>query len=315
MLLSAGGFVRLRTESHVFNTLAPRFGGLRTAAARRQALDVWIRSDCHILTGLPEGEVREIIERECRGPGDFLRLIMETMARRQGARRWAETTPDHLLHMPAIAREIPGALFIHVIRDGRDVAASMAKQGWIRPLPIDRDRPALAAAAYWRWLVERGVREGALLGDRYLEVRYEDLVESPEKTLHTIGAFIDHPLDWAEIQRVGVGSVGRPNTSFAGSSSSFIGRWRTELAPGDARDVDRMLASRLRRLGYVSEAPSPSVPLRFRSAAYTSRFAARNGIKHHTFLGRWVTDLSFFTPGSMQITPDKLPPSVGASPG
>ncbi len=78
------------------------------------------------------------------------------MTAQQGALRWAETTPAHVLHMQEIVAQIPGALFIHVIRDGRDVAASLEKQGWIRPLPPDRDRPVLAAAAYWDWIVRRG---------------------------------------------------------------------------------------------------------------------------------------------------------------
>ncbi|HEX4933112.1 MAG TPA: sulfotransferase, partial [Gemmatimonadaceae bacterium] len=214
MLLSAGGFVRYRTETHVFSALAPRFGGMRSPDDIRRALDVWLQSDCHTLTTLPADAVRALIERECRSAGDFLRLIMEEMGRRQREPRWAETTPAHLLHMREISAQIPGALFVHVVRDGRDVAASLAKQGWIAPLPVDRERPVLAAAAYWNWLVREGRREGDALGDRYLEVKYEDLVDRPQETLARIGAFIAQPLDHAEIQRVGIGSVGRPNTSF-----------------------------------------------------------------------------------------------------
>jgi hypothetical protein len=40
-----------------------------------------------------------------------VRLTMEAVARRQSVPRWAETTPDHLLFLPEIARTIPGALF------------------------------------------------------------------------------------------------------------------------------------------------------------------------------------------------------------
>jgi hypothetical protein len=307
MLLSAGDFVRLRTETHVFNVLAPKFGGLTRSADVQRAVDVWLRSDCHTLTGLSEADLRALFREECRGPADFLRRIMEAMGRQQGVRRWGETTPGHLLYMEEIARALPDALFVHVIRDGRDVAASMAKQGWVRPLPWDSERPALGAAAYWSWLVGRGLEAAPALGDRYHEVRYEDLVESPRPTLAALGEFIEHRLDLDEIQRVGIGSVAKPNSSFGSTSAGFIGRWRTELSPRDSAAVDSMLRGDLQRLGYESSSRGASMALKLRSSAYKTRFALRHLVKHHTPLGGRVTDLSFFEPGSMTLTPDKLP--------
>ena len=305
MLLSSGGFARYRTETHVFNAIGPRFGGLHTEADRRQALEVWLASGCHELSGLAADEVRSVIERECRSAGDFLRLIMEAMVKRQGAVRWAETTPAHLLHMREIKAQIPDALFVHVVRDGRDVAASLARQGWVRPLAVDRDRPALAAAASWDWTVRRGRDEGSGVGGDYIEVKYEALLDEPHQTLRRLGEFMEHPLDWDQIQRVGIGSVGRPNTSFPGAASSFQGRWRTELSAEDARDVDAMLASTLRSFGYTSDATSRPA-LASRTLAYAARFAFRDALKRRTPLGRRLTDLSFFAPGAMAVTAEKL---------
>ncbi|HMN08429.1 MAG TPA: sulfotransferase [Gemmatimonadaceae bacterium] len=310
MLLSAGGFVRYRTETHVFSTLAPRFGGMRRRADIQGALDVWLGSDCHTLSALPADVVRDLVERDCRSPGDFLRLIMEEMGRRQGLRRWAETTPAHVLHMREIAAQLPGALFIHVVRDGRDVAASLSRQRWIRPLPTDRDRPALAAAAYWDWVVRAGRREGRALGDAYLEVRYEELVDRPQEVLDRVGAFIDQRLDHEEIVRVGIGSVGRPNTSFPGATGGFQGRWRTELAPGDARDVDAMLVRTLRAFGYESDSRNAPLRLAARARAYAARFAARRALKAFAPLARRSTSLDFFAPGSMRVTAEKLAQAV-----
>lgn len=44
MLLSAGGFAVYRTESNVFNLLAPRFGGMHTANDRKRLMNHWLRS-------------------------------------------------------------------------------------------------------------------------------------------------------------------------------------------------------------------------------------------------------------------------------
>lgn len=305
-LLSAGRFVRFRSESHVFNTLGPRFGGLRTAADRRAALALWLQSDNHRLTALPAAEVEQLIEEQCRHPGDFLRLIMAAMGRRQGMPRWAETTPAHLLHMPEIRAQVPGALFVHVVRDGRDVAASLARQGWVRPLPPDRDRPVLAAAAFWRWMVRRGRRDGTALGEAYCEVRYEDLLDNPIEAFATLGQFIAQPLEWLAIQRVGIGSVGNPNTSFPGAAGGFKGRWRTELTAADAGDIDAMLGPTLRTMGYPSEATAPGLGLSLRLGAYATRFAVRDWLKRHTPLGRSSTDVGLFAPGAMHVTEEKV---------
>ena len=148
MLLSAGRFAQYRAETHIYCSLAPRFGGLRTEKDVEQALEVWLASDCHRLTGLGADVVRGVVRQQTRNAGDFLRLIMDQMVQQQGAQRWAETTPAHVLHLREIHAHIPDALFLHVIRDGRDVATSLERQSWIRPFSADRSRPVLAAAAY-----------------------------------------------------------------------------------------------------------------------------------------------------------------------
>ena len=313
MLLSAGGFARYRTETHIFNTLAPRFGGLRTGADREAALHVWLASDCHTLSGLSESEVRATIRAEARNAGDFLRLVMELMVARQGAARWAETTPAHILHMCEIRDQIPEALFLHVIRDGRDVAASLEKKRWIRPMAIDRDRPILAAAAYWDWIVRRGRAEGGRVGDAYCEVRYDALVDAPEATLRALEPFVGQRLDWTEISRVRIGSVGKPNTSFPGAKGDFGSRWRTQLSAEDGRDIDAMLAPTLRALGFESVAARASPGIVARRLAYATRFAARDWLKRYAPMGRRSTSIAHFAAGSMLIDDEKLAGVQGAA--
>lgn len=313
MLLSAGGFARYRAETHIYNSLAPRFGGLRRPADIDAAVRVWLASDCHTLTGLPPDAVASALRASVHGPGDFLRVVMELMVARQGARRWAETTPAHVLHMREIVSEIPGALFIHVIRDGRDVATSLEKQQWIRPLRLDRGRPVLAAAAFWDWIVRHGRAEGAKLGAAYLEVRYEALVASPQRVLDTVADFIGQPLDWSEIQRVGIGSVGKPNTSFPEATGGFSARWRSQLSPDDARDVDAMLAPTLRALGYPTDVTHRPFSVVWRRAAYAARFSLRDWLKRATPMGRRATDLSHFRAGTMKVSAEKLEGVSGGS--
>jgi hypothetical protein len=52
------------------------------------------------------------------------RMGVGIQAREQGVRRWADNTPFHLLYIEEIKKTIPNAQFVHMIRDGRDVAMS-----------------------------------------------------------------------------------------------------------------------------------------------------------------------------------------------
>src|SRR5262249_33953610 len=110
MLLSAGNFAIYRAESNVFSVLQPRFGDLRSESNRRQMLRYWLNSKLFQVSGLDADALREKVLRDCHGAGDFLRVVMEEIARGQGVARWADCTPDHLLYIPEIKREIPNAL-------------------------------------------------------------------------------------------------------------------------------------------------------------------------------------------------------------
>ncbi len=304
MLLSAGGFANYRSETHVFNSLAPHCGDLRQRSNRQQLLDIWIASDMHTRSYLGEDEVRALLD-SFEDAGGFLSAVMRAVIERQqanGVNRWAETTPAHVLHMVEIQKTIPQALFVHVIRDGRDVATSLERQQWVVPFPWDRDRPVVAAAAFWGWMIQRGREQGRALADgTYLEVRYEDIVADPKSVLAEMSAFIEQDLSHEYILEHAVGSVKRPNTSFPGQVQKFSGRWRENLSPSDAQFLNDALAPLLRALDYpVDPVTHPSASARLRP--YLARFAMRQWAKENTPLAR-RTDISLFAPRPGAVPP------------
>src|SRR5581483_10272869 len=84
MLLSAGNFAVYRTESNVINLLEPRFGDLSKISNKRRLLDAWYDSRLYTLSGLDKAELEARVMPECENGGDFLRVIMEEMCRKQG---------------------------------------------------------------------------------------------------------------------------------------------------------------------------------------------------------------------------------------
>jgi hypothetical protein len=293
MLLSAGNFAVYRAESNVFNLLAPRFGGMSSATDREQLLKIWLRSRLFHVSGLDAGEISSKIRAECRCSGDFLRIVMEEVARKQNVSRWADCTPDHLLYMERIKREIPNALFIHIIRDGRDVALSYVQQRWSHPLPWDSNERLAVAGLYWEWIVRKGREQGERLGADYREVRFEDLIANPQQTLSQLSSFIDHDLDYERIARAGIGSVSQPNSSFdKESDGSFnpVARWKTKMSAEEIVAFEELVGELLLELRYDlssnAQHQSGFHALRLRKT-YLAMFEAKHWMKG-TPLGRFV---------------------------
>ena len=294
MLLSAGGFAVYRAESNVFNLLVPRFHGMRSPTDRQNLLDVWLRSKLFRVSGLDAADIATKVTAECHGGGDFLRILMQEVARNQGVGRWADCTPEHLLYMQEIKQEIPNALFIHIIRDGRDVALSYLKQGWSYPLPWDRHEQLGVAGLYWQWLVGKGRDFGKRLGADYQEVRFEELITNPRETLLRLGSFIDHDLDYDRILSAGIGSIRDPNSSFARDADGTfnpVARWKTQMSGEQVVRLEELVGDSLLELGYGPLSvtrPGKSLRVLRMRATYPLIFEVKHWMRVNTPLGRYV---------------------------
>ena len=126
------------------------------------------------------------------------RLEHELAAEGQPNILWAgEKDPDHAAHAALMMSTFPEAAFIHVIRDGRDVAVSW----WHHVHRFDsvrasKDFPdfrqaSLDAVREWAQRIRNARREQARTGVHYHELRYESLVADPEATLGAIFRFLE----------------------------------------------------------------------------------------------------------------------------
>ena len=299
MLLSAGNFAIYRVESNAINLLEPRFGDLSVARNKRRMLQAWYDSRLFTLSGLDKDEITAKVMSECKNGGAFLRIIMSEMAKKQGVERWADTTPEHLLHLHRIKETIPDALVIHIIRDGRDVALSTDKQGYIRRLPWDGKPSKMVAGLYWEWMVNKGRRDGRDLGDDYTEVHFEELVGQPRETLKRLGGFIGQNLDYDQILKAGIGSVSAPNTSFGDSKENFnpTGRWRTAYSADELAMFEGLVGRTLEENGYElatkDRAALNRLDLRRMRAMYRHYFDAKLYLKAKTPLGQLLVTRDF----------------------
>jgi hypothetical protein len=303
MLLSSGGFAVYRSETHAFNLLETAYGDLSKASNKRKLMKAWLGSKLFQVSGLDARKIETRVIAECTNGGDFLRLVMGQVAKDQNVTRWSDCTPDHLLYLRRIKETIPEALIIHIIRDGRDVALSMEKQGWIRPLPGDSNQRLDVSALYWEWIVNRGRKTGKTLGANYCEVHFEDLIREPRTVLGKLSAFIEHDLNYDHIREVGIGSVAEPNSSFQtgspGEDFNPVARWKQALPQQDIIRLESLIGGTLRELGYPVESAQPSksevARLRRMRARHRKYFDFKFWLKTRTPIGKWFVtkDLSW----------------------
>lgn len=104
-----------------------------------------------------------------------------------------EKTPAHAEFVPEIVRLLPEARIIHLVRDPRDVTASLlaAAASWgNRWAP---HRASQAIRLWWRHVNGVELAASLLAPDRFLEIRYEDLHRNPSSILAEISRFLKLP--------------------------------------------------------------------------------------------------------------------------
>ena len=113
---------------------------------------------------------------------------------RSGKVRWAEKDPTYTLHLPFIEELFPDALYLHLLRDGYDVVASFRDRWGYKSA-------ARAARTEWARYVTAARRLGTRLPqDRFLEVRYEELVADPDGQGQRIFGFLGEAWDPAVLE-------------------------------------------------------------------------------------------------------------------
>jgi hypothetical protein len=195
-----------------------------------------------------------------------LRVFYLLYAERFGKPRWGDKTPSYGLHAAAIGTLLPEARFVHIIRDGRDVALSV-RPLWFAPGPTLED-----AARDWAERVQTTRAECARAGHA-IEVRYEDLVTCPEPALRRVCSFLDlafeprmvswHENAWERLRehegrRDAEGRVrltkeqriAQQERVTAPPDRSRVLRWKTEMSPHEQERFLAVAGGTLEALGY-----------------------------------------------------------------
>jgi len=223
-------------------------------AALARALELWRAAPCAALADLV-GAIAARVEPapalRARKASDYQRQWLALCADAAGADVVGEKSPLHTEHAGRLASMFPGARFVQMVRDPRDVALSQTSI-W--------ERTALQSA--WRWRVDQklAIEHGRAIGaDRFRVQRYEDLVADPEGSLRAISSFLSIPYDGAMLDpssREGSGFAAHEThklQTLERVSTGRIGRYKGRLAARDIGVVQAVCAPLMTHFGYGLE--------------------------------------------------------------
>jgi hypothetical protein len=229
-----------------------RRAGLFTGAELNESEDAWK------LGGYSDRWINAYLSHRDALPPDVERMMLDDLRMLLAdhcapiaaePRAWGWKEPRSIFLLPFFHRHLPELRFLHVVRDGRDMALSenqnqLRKHGGATPIPVDL--PAAARSiTLWSWVNLEARRYGEEhLGDRYLRIRFEDLCERPPDVVELVLAFFGLDADPAAL----AAEVSPPPS---------LGRWRTE-GPAVVAELERVAGSALRELGYTA-AGKPSL--------------------------------------------------------
>lgn len=222
-----------------------------------------------------------------------MRVYTPALALKEGATHVLEKSPNNARHTALIHRCFPEARFIHVIRDGRDVANSMmrASEGWGRSWAPSRIEDA---GRSWKDSV-RAARTTPDFSPWYTEVRYERLLSDGVEALVELFDFCQIPVTEADateiygrfsFDKLKAGDYERsvfvnPGVSAASGTEErkeprdffrkgVSGQWKEAFSPGQLRAFNWVAGDLLSELGYAdpseTAASKPPVGVRLREA-------------------------------------------------
>lgn len=225
--------------------------------------------------GLTQEEISGIVEKASpTSTPEAIRAVFDLYAQRQDKPNYGDKTPGYVRYIPLIAGAFPEARFVHIIRDGRDVALSLLQMEWAPDTIVE-------TARFWKVRVDAGRAAGAELGaGRYAELRYEDFLEDPEGETKRISSFLglefqESMLDYSSNAKQILQQSNVPHRHQGLLDKPTKGRrdWRTQMEERDIALFETIAGPTLTSFGY--ERGAPKIPAAIQAQARTQQFVRK----------------------------------------
>lgn len=212
------------------------------------------------------GVTRESVEEllaSSRDQAHFIERFFRGLAEREQKPYWGDKAPANIYYIPFIFDHFPNARFIHIIRDGRDVACSLRthpkfKHENGRTIELNTWRPMENCVTSWVNYTRKGLAERGRPG--YFEVHYEDLVTQPEQTMRRVLEFLGEEWDERVLRYHELQSTTRDFTAMPVSRDAVepithnaLARWQRDMTEEDKQIFKEKAGELLIELGYAKD--------------------------------------------------------------
>ncbi|MGN6474854.1 MAG: sulfotransferase family protein, partial [Mycobacteriales bacterium] len=236
--------LRLMLDSHEHIAIPEETGFLRLAATHRWVPYWRLGGDWYRNLGLSEDQLYAELAK-------FYGGLFSGYAAARGKQRWGDKTPFHVWHLDLALRMFPEAQVIGIVRHPAAVVSSMRRRF---------RRSVNAGIPHWRRSNRQLIHAGARLGDRFVLLRYEDLVTDPEPTMRALLERLGEPWSDAvlahhQVQPVAE-STGFTRTDRAIDTAS-IAEWESQLTKAELNRVVDRTGQLAEFLGYDPRRPTP----------------------------------------------------------
>jgi hypothetical protein len=265
-------------EPQFMGTVARQRGGLELDGFdAAKFLEIITGNSNYRRLDLDQSEVESSIDEAApSNAADAVRLVFGVFAKREEKRLYGDKTPGYVVQIRDLARMFPEARFVHLIRDGRNVALSYLERPW-GPSTVGE------AALYWRSRVSRGRTAGEALGSgRYLEARYETLVTDPETEVRRICSFLDldfapEMLEYKQAAEKFIATSHQPEafTALVRPPTSGLRDWSNAMSQSDIALFEAIAGNLLVDLGYERRNDIPGAGVRARARWEEAKWSSR----------------------------------------
>lgn len=239
---------------HYIYTRRRAFGDLSDPKNRRRLVEEYLALKRLRFVTDPAG-LTEKLMREGTSYQALFTCFVKYHTVSQNKQRWGEKTPQHALFSETLCEWYPGGTIIHMIRDPRDVVASLQKMSWAADSVIQNAR---------RWLKHNLAAQRCSHRPQYLPVRYETLVTQPEQEVARICERLGEEYAPAMLDPQGH-SVFPPPVSWTARAQQPItterlDKWREELTEEEVSQIEWALGPHMETFGYRRALNPPSIP-------------------------------------------------------
>ncbi len=232
------------------NFVIRAYGQMRMVGHEGDLNSVWerIKRDPHFRDWhLDTDAIDAVIAEDPPGSyADLIRLLFAAVGAAEQKPYTMDKCTSYSMHWQWLAEQFPTTNFVHIVRDPREVCLSL-------PLQYFHHGSIAGASAWWVIHVMGARRAAETLGDRFIEIRYEDLVADPEGQLRAVCVhagieFDEAMLGYFRDRAAKPGGVHRHTDS--GAPVDGLRDWRTELSRDDMVTVERIAGPWMTRYGY-----------------------------------------------------------------